>query len=96
MIDKKLNFLSTTIFIENGKIEFKPFRKAGPETILSDYKQSVMARKYLISSMYTLLHHAEYSSSTRDLFIQDLENQKEIFQKNAYPETSSTKLLQTF
>ena len=86
MTDKKLNFLSTTIFIENGKIEFKPFRKAGSETILSNYKQSVMARKYLISSMYTLLHHAEYSSSTRDLFIQDLKNQKEIFQKNAYPE----------
>ena len=86
MTDKNLNFLSTTIFIENGQIEFKPFRKAGSETILSNYKQSVMARKYLISTVYTLLHHAEYSSSTRDLFIQDLKNQKEIFQKNAYPE----------
>ena len=36
--------------------------------------------------MFTLLHHAEYSSSTRDIFIQDLKNQKEIFLKNAYPE----------
>ena len=85
MTDKNLNFLSTTICIENGQIEFKPFRKAGSETILSNYKQSVMARKYLISTVYTLLHHAEYSSSTRNLFIQDLKNQKEIFQKNAYP-----------
>ena len=55
-------------------------------SILSNYKQAVIARKYLISTIYTLLHHAEYSSSTREIFIQDLKNQKEIFLRNAYPE----------
>ena len=86
MTQNRLNFLSTTVFLENGEIEFKPFRKAGPDTIISNYKQSVISRKYLISTVYTLLHHAEYSSSTRDIFIQDLPNQKAIFLRNAYPE----------
>ena len=86
MTQNRLNFLSTTVFLENGEIEFNPFRKAGPDTIISNYKQSVISRKYLISTVYTLLHHAEYSSSTRDIFIQDLPNQKEIFLRNAYPE----------
>ena len=78
--------MSTTVFVKNEQIQFQPFRKAGPDTILSNYKQAVISRKYLISTMFTLLHHAEYSSSTRDIFIQDLKNQKEIFLKNAYPE----------
>ena len=78
--------MSTTIFVKNEEIQFQPFRKAGLDTILSNYKQAVIARKYLISTIYTLLHHAEYSSSTREIFIQDLKNQKEIFLRNAYPE----------
>ena len=86
MNENKLNFLSTTVFVKNEEIQFQPFRKAGPDTILSNYKQAVISRKYLISTMFTLLHHAEYSSSTRDIFIQDLKNQKEIFLKNAYSE----------
>ena len=86
MSENKLNFLSTTIFVKNEEIQFQPFRKAGLDTILSNYKQAVIARKYLISTIYTLLHHAEYSSSTREIFIQDLKNQKEIFLRNAYPE----------
>ena len=86
MTENKLNFLSTTIFVKNEEIQFQPFRKAGLDSILSNYKQAVIAQKYLISTIYTLLHHAEYSSSTREIFIQDLKNQKEIFLRNAYPE----------
>ena len=38
MTENKINYLSCTIFIENGQIEFKTFRKANLDTLMSNYK----------------------------------------------------------
>ena len=86
MTENKINYLSCTIFIENGQIEFKTFRKAHLDTLMSDYKQSVMSKRYLCNNITKALTHSENSCSNEDLFHADLENLKEILIRNGYPE----------
>ena len=63
MADNNLTFLSCTIFIENSQIEFKTFRKANLDTVMSNYKHSVMSKRYLCSNIMTQLNHSQDSSS---------------------------------
>ena len=86
MTENKINYLSCTIFIENGQIEFKTFRKANLDTLMSNYKQSVMSKRYLCNNITTALNHSENSCSNEDLFHADLVNLKEILIRNGYPE----------
>ena len=86
LVNNEINFLSCTIFIQNDKIEFKTYRKSGLNTITSNYQKSVMSKRYLKSNIFTSLHHSSYSSSTQELFLQDMPNIKEIFLRNGYPE----------
>ena len=86
MIDKKLTFLSSTIFLVGDSFQFRPSRKSGQETILTNYKEATISKKYLVSNIFTLLHHAQNSSSTHELLLHDMEfNLKPILLKNAYP-----------
>ena len=68
MVENSLQFLSCTIFIENGSIEFKTFRKAHLDTIMSNYRHSVMSKRHLNNNITTALNHSENLSSTEDLF----------------------------
>ena len=45
-----------------------------------------MAKSYLKSTIFTDLHHSIYSSSSQELFLEDIPNIKEIFLRNGYPE----------
>ena len=84
--ENNLTFLSCTIFIENSQIEFKTFRKANLETVMSNNKHSIMSKRYLCSNIMTQLNHSQNSSSNEDLFHADLPNRKEILLQNEYPE----------
>ena len=86
LLNNQLNFLSCTLFVRDSKIEFKTYRKSGLSSITSNYQKSVMAKSYLKSAIFTALHHSLYSSSTQELFLEDLPNIKEIFLRNGYPE----------
>ena len=86
MVENKLTYLSTTIFIENSLIEFKTYRKANLNTVMSNYLQSVMSKWYLCNNITTALNHSGNSSSNEELFHADLPNLKEILIRNGYPE----------
>ena len=86
MVENKLTYLSTTIFIENSLIEFKTYRKANLNTVMSNYQQSVMSKRYLCNNITTALNHSENSPSNEELFHADLPNLKEILIRNGYPE----------
>lgn len=86
MIDNELTFLSSTIFLANNSFEFRPSRKNGAETILTNFKMATISQKYLISNIFTMLHHSKNSSSNHEILLNDMEhNLKPIFVKNSYP-----------
>lgn len=85
-LENKLTFLSCTIFLKDGALEFQTYRKAGINTVINNYKKSIMPRRYLISSIFTALNHSKHSCSNDDLFIADLPILKDIFLRNGYPE----------
>ena len=86
MLDNKLNFLSSTIFLENDTFEFRPYRKQASETILSNFRKAIISEKYLISNIFTMLHLSKNSSSTHEILLYDMENNlKPILLNNAYP-----------
>jgi hypothetical protein len=86
LTENNINYFSCTIFIENGKTEFKTFRKANLDTLMSNYKQSVMSKRYLCNNITTALNHSENSCSNEDLCQADLHNLKKILIRNSYPE----------
>ena len=96
LIENKLTFLSSKMFLQDGKIEFKTFRKSGIETLKSNYRTSVLCRRYLISNIFTALNHSKQSCSNEDLFLNDLPTLKEIFLRNGYPEKILTEKFAQF
>ena len=86
MLDNKLNFLSSTIFLENDTFEFRPYRKQASETILSNFRKAIISEKYLISNIFTMLHLSKNSSSTHEILLYAMENNlKPILLNKAYP-----------
>ena len=59
---------------------------ANLDTVMSNYQQSVMSKRYLCNNITTALNHSENSSSNEELFHADLPNLKEILIRNGYPE----------
>ena len=99
MVDNELNFLSSTIYLEGGTFNFRPHRKNGSETILTNYKKATISKKYLVSNISTMLHNAKNSSSNDQILLHDIEtNLKPILLKNSYPfrlvESKCTQFLQ--
>ena len=86
MIDNELNFLSSTIFIEDNTFRFRPYRKNGCETILTNYKKTTISKKYLVSNISTMLHNSKNSSSDEEILLKDIKtNLKPILGNNCYP-----------
>ena len=86
MVDNELTFLSSTIFLTNGSFEFRPSRKNGAETILTNFNKATISEKYIVSNIFTMLHHSQNSSSSHDIFLNDMENNlKPILLNNGYP-----------
>jgi hypothetical protein len=68
MVENELKFLFCTIFSGNGSIEFETLQKAYLDTIMSNYRHSVMSKRHLNNNITTALNHSENLSSTEDLF----------------------------
>ena len=80
-----LKFLDCEIFIQNSKLEFRPYRKQGTDTVISNYTQSILSRKYLINNIFTALHRERYCSSSDEIFQENVPILREIFLRNGYP-----------
>ena len=85
MTQNSLIFLDCELFIENGQIEFKNFRKFGDETIFQNYQKAVMPKRYLISNIFTQFHNVADSSSNDFYLREGLNRVKNIFLRNQYP-----------
>ena len=86
MVDNKITSLSSTIFLANESFEFRPARKNGADTVLTNFKMATISQKYLVSNIFTMLHHSKNSSSNHEILLNDMEhNLKQIFLKNSYP-----------
>ena len=86
MIDNKLNFLYSTVFVQNDTFEFRSYRKNGSDTIMINFKKSTISEKYLINNICTMLHQAQNASSNHEILLNDMEqNLKPIFLNNSYP-----------
>ena len=79
VIDEKLTFLSSCIYLDGHSFQFFPSRKSGQETIITNFKKATISKKYLVSNIFTMLHHSQNSSSTHEILLQDMElNLKEL------------------
>ena len=84
-MENEIIFLDTKIFIKNGILEFIKYRKRGRLTVLSNFKHSIMFMKYLKGNIFTALHRERDACSTQEIFLERLEELKDIFYMNSYP-----------
>ena len=68
MVENSLIFLESEIFISNNSIEFKYYRKFGQKTILSNFKNSKMSKKYLKANIITQCNNVLDACSTYEYF----------------------------
>ena len=85
MESEKLIFLDTEVYLQNGKIRFRKYRKNGEKTVISNYKHNVSAKKYLLGNILTQLHRQKDCCSDDQLFSESLEEMREIYSRNGYP-----------
>ena len=82
----EINFLDTTVYIdENNQLEFRKYRKNSLHTVISNFEHSVISKKYLKGGILTNLHREYDASSSHDIFLESLEELKEVYSRNSYP-----------
>ena len=84
MRDNKFTFLDCEIFIDANEIKFRKFWKNGPGTVTSNYKMSVMPKKYL-NNIFTKIHRIRNVTSDTEQFEKGLNEMREILKRNDYP-----------
>ena len=85
MSENKLKFLDCLIFIKEGKIEFEKVWRNGLDTVLSNYRKSVISPRYTENNILTQLHRTRDSCSSEELFNHKIKDLKTIFKRNSYP-----------
>ena len=78
MDNEKIVFFDYGIFLKDGKINFKKFRKRGVETVITNYRESISAKKYKCGSILTQLHRQYDCSSSQELFLEGPDELREI------------------
>ena len=61
------------------------YRKDGEKTVITNYKHNVSAKKYICGNILTQLHRQKDCSSDDELFLEILDEMREIFSRNSYP-----------
>ena len=85
MTENSLIFLESEIFISNNKIQFRHYRRFGKKTVLSNFKNSKMSKKYLNANILTQCNNVLDACSSCDIFLQCLEDLKLLLYRNEYP-----------
>ena len=82
----EINFLDITVYLnESDNLEFKKYRKNSVDTVISNFEQSVISKKYLKGGIFTNLHRELDACSSHDIFLESLEELKEVYSRNSYP-----------
>ena len=85
MEENRLIFLDSEIFIFENQIQFKHYRKFGQRTVLSNFKNSKMSKKYLKSNIITQCNNVLDACSTYEIFLSSLDDLKNLLYRNEYP-----------
>ena len=86
MSEKCITFLDMTIFIDTSDIlEFKKYRENEINTVMTNVEQLISSRKYQKGAIFTNLHREFDASSSKEIFMETLEELKEIYGRNSYP-----------
>ena len=86
MSENCITFLDMTIFINKSDVlEFKKYRKNGLNTVMTNFEQSISSPKYKKGAILTNLHRAFDASSSKEIFMETLEELKKIYGRNSYP-----------
>ena len=96
MTENELVYLDCLLFLENEKLLFKKYRKRGLETVITNYKFSVTSKKYKVGNILTQLHRQKNCFSNDQLFIESLEEMREIYRRNLYPKKVVEKQIKRF
>ena len=93
----EINFLDITVYLnESDNLEFKKYRKNSVDTVISNFEQSVISKKYLKGGIFTNLHRELDACSTHDIFLESLEELKEVYSRNSYPSALFNSKLKIF
>ena len=96
MTDDKLIFLDCLVYRDGRKMLFKKYRKRGLDTVITNYKYSITSKKYKIGNIMTQLHRQKNCCSTEELFLESLEEMREIYRRNLYPKKVVETQIQRF
>ena len=96
MTSEGLVFLDCLVFANGHKLHHKKYRKEGLNTVLSNFEKSVMCKKYLKNSLFTMLHRERDCCSNNELFHESLEELREILRRNNYPKRLVDNKIKTF
>ena len=96
MTSEGLVFLDCLVFANGHKLHHKKYRKEGLNTVLSNFEKSVMCKKYLKNSLFTMLHRERDCCSNNELFHESLEELREILRRNNYPKRLVDNKIETF
>ena len=86
MSDSKLTFLDTSIVQNNDEIHLEQFRKLTASDCIVNYKNSISPKSYKISTLVGELYRCNNTTSTTIARDTALQNTKNIFLKNRFPE----------
>ena len=84
--ENKLIFLDMLVFVdENNSLEFIKYRKDSTETVITNFEKSVVSKRYTKGGIMTNIHREYDTCSTDALFLESLEELKEVYANNLYP-----------
>ena len=85
-VERKLIYLDMLIFInEKHSLEFIKYRKNSVDTVITNFERSIVDRKYTKGGIITNIHREYHSSSSDELFLESLDELREVYERNSYP-----------
>jgi hypothetical protein len=85
MVNSRLNFLDTTVVINNNQINLEDYRKPSTTDCLINFKTGVSPISYKISAFVGELYRIHHSTTTEVAKNLAIENSKKTYLKNQYP-----------
>ena len=84
--ENKIVFLDMLVFVdENNSLEFIKYRKNSTETVTTNFEKSVVSKRYTKGGIMTNIHREYDTCSTDALFLESLDELKEVYANNLYP-----------
>ena len=85
MINGELPFLDTKIYLKNNTLEMKMYWKESASEVITNFRESITPKKYLISTLYGEIYRCNNTTSNDGDLKIALSNLTDLAVKNGYP-----------